>query len=155
MGSPRSTQAILAADAVRGAEAIEARRDVRVELVACEQPCLVAADAPWLSVAIGEVVGNAIRFAKTAVRVETALADREVSVTILDNGPGFAGPAPRRFEPPFPLGGLGLSLPLVSEVVAAHDGRLSFHDLKAEGASGTRVIVALKLHIPRVDEGRI
>lgn len=139
----------LAAEATREAEDIEARRNIRVQLVACEQPCLVAADRLWLMVAIHEIVGNAIRFARAGVHVETGIANSEASVTVLDDGPGFAGPAPRRFEPPFPRRGLGLSLALASDIVEAHAGRLSFHDRKAENEeSGTRVIVALKLHSP-------
>jgi signal transduction histidine kinase len=137
----------LAAAATREAEGIEARRSVRVELTECEEPCLVVADAPWLHAAIGEIVGNAIRFAKSLVVVDTRLSGGEATVTVLDDGPGFEGPPPPRFEPPFPRRGLGLSLPLVSDIVAGHAGRLSIHDRSTAGdGAGTRVVVALKVH---------
>jgi signal transduction histidine kinase len=134
------------AAAVHDAEGIEARRGIRVEVTASEPPCLVAADVPWARAAIAEVVSNAIRFARAAVSIDTRLVDGEALVTVLDDGPGFGGPVPRRFEPPFARGGLGLSLPLVSDVMRAHGGRLSIHDRKSdEGATaGTRVVVAFR-----------
>jgi signal transduction histidine kinase len=140
----------LVAAAARDAEDIEARKSVRVAVTACEQPCLVVADVPWVRVAIAELVGNAIRFARASVSVDTHLIDCEASVTVIDDGPGFAGPVPRRFEPPFSRAGLGLSLPMVSDVIQAHSGRLSIHDRKTEesAVSGTRVVVALRLHAP-------
>jgi signal transduction histidine kinase len=140
----------LVAAAVREAEELEARRGVRVQVTACEQPCLVVADVPWVRAAVAELVCNAIRFARTNVSIDTRLVDREASVTVIDDGPGFTGPVPRRFEPPFPRAGLGLSLPLVNDVVQAHGGRLSIHDRRSEesAVSGTRVVVALWLHVP-------
>src|SRR5579863_4434854 len=59
----------LVAAAARDAEDIEARKSVRVAVTACEQPCLVVADVPWVRVAIAELVGNAIRFARASVSV--------------------------------------------------------------------------------------
>jgi signal transduction histidine kinase len=146
----------IAAEAAREAEEIESRRNIRVAVAAGDQPCFVAVDASWLSAALAEIVGNAIRFAQASVSVETAIADSEARVTILDDGPGFAGPPPQRFRAPYPRRGLGLSLPLVSDILEAHSGKLLFQDLKAEGhEAGTRVIVALKLHVPLEDEGRV
>ena len=112
------------AAAVHDAEGIEARRGIRVEVTASEPPCLVAADVPWARAAIAEVVSNAIRFARAAVSIDTRLVDGEA----------------------FARGGLGLSLPLVSDVMRAHGGRLSIHDRKSdEGATaGTRVVVAFR-----------
>ncbi|MGO9839278.1 MAG: sensor histidine kinase [Polyangiaceae bacterium] len=139
----------LVAAAARDAEELEARRNVQVRVTACEQPCLVVADVPWVRAAVAELVCNAIRFARTNVSVDTRFVDREASVTVTDDGPGFAGPIPRRFEPPFPRAGLGLSLPLVNDVVQAHAGRLSIHDRRSEKSaiSGTRVVLALWRHV--------
>jgi|HubBroStandDraft_1064217.scaffolds.fasta_scaffold19628_5 signal transduction histidine kinase len=140
----------LVAAAARDAEELEARRSIRVEVAACDQPCLVMADVPWVRAAISELVCNAIRFARANVSVDTRLVDGEASVTVIDDGPGFAGPVPRRFEPPYPRAGLGLSLPLVNDVVQAHAGRLSIHDRKSDenAVSGTRVVIALALQVP-------
>jgi signal transduction histidine kinase len=134
------------AAAVRDAEDIEARRGVRVEVTASESACTVAADVPWARAAIAEVICNAIRFARTAVSIDTRFAGGEALVTVLDDGPGFDGPVPRRFEPPFPRAGLGLSLPLVRDVVQAHGGRLSIRDRKSDESAGpgTRVVVAFR-----------
>jgi signal transduction histidine kinase len=146
--SPTDLRHVVAA-ATSDATAIEARRSVRVEVTASEHPCIVVVEVPWVRAAIAEIVCNAIRFARATVSVDTRLVDREASVTVLDDGPGFAGPVPRRFEPPFPRAGLGLSLPLVNDVVRAHAARLSIHDRKSDGAvSGTRVVVAFQLRAP-------
>jgi signal transduction histidine kinase len=136
----------LVAQAVREAEDLEARRGIRVQVAATDLPCLVLADVPWVRAAIAELVCNAIRYARTSVGVETALADGKARVTVTDDGPGFAGPVPHRFEPPFPRAGLGLSLPLVDDVVRTHAGEIAFRDRKSEGVSGTEVIVTLALH---------
>lgn len=146
--SPTDLRHVVAA-ATSDARQIEARRSVRVEVTASERPCIVVVEVPWVRAAVAEIVCNAIRFARATVSVDTRLVDREASVTVLDDGPGFAGPVPRRFEPPFPLAGLGLSLPLVYDVVQAHAARLSIHDRKNDSAaSGTRVVVAFQLRAP-------
>jgi signal transduction histidine kinase len=136
----------LVSSATREADGIEARRSVRVELTECELPCIVDADVPWLYAAIGEIVGNAIRFARASVLIDTRVVDAEATLTVLDDGPGFGGPLPLRFQPPFPRRGLGLSLPLVGDIVDAHAGKLEIHDRRATSEiSGTRVVLALKL----------
>jgi signal transduction histidine kinase len=147
--APTDLRHVVAA-ATNDAEEIEVRRGIRVEVTASEHPCVIVADVPWLRVAIAEIVCNAIRFARATVSVDTRLVDREARVTVLDDGPGFAGPVPRRFEPPFPRAGLGLSLPLANDVVQAHAGRLSIHDRKSEVGAfpGTRVVVAFQLDLP-------
>jgi len=143
-GTDRVDLRELAAAAVRDSVELEARRSVRVEVTAGDEECPVLAEPAWVRTAIAEVVGNAIRFARAAVHVDTRLVDGEVSVTVLDDGPGFGGPVPRRFETPPQRSGLGLSLPLVDDVVKKHHGRLSVEDRKTEedGPRGTRVVLA-------------
>ena len=137
----------IAAEATRDAEEIEARRNIRVDVASAEEPCVVLADPKLLGAALGEIVRNGIRFARASVTVETRVSGGVARVTVLDDGPGYAGPAPTRFQPPLPHSGLGLSLPLVVDIVAAHSGELLFEDLKtAGGEPGTRVTVALKVH---------
>jgi len=156
-GAPRVPTDLrrITAEAAREAEEIESRRNIRVDVALGDVPCLAAVDPAWLSVALGEIVGNAIRFARASVAVRTTIADSEAHVTVLDDGPGFGGPPPTRFQAPYPRRGLGLSLPLVTDIVEAHSGKLLFHDLKSDGGgTGTRVIVALKLHVPPDDDGR-
>ena len=102
-----------------------------------------------MQTAISEVVSNAIRFARSAVAISSQSATGEVHVTVLDDGPGFAGPIPRRFSPSPSRGGLGLSLALVSDVVHEHEGSLTIRQRQsdANGSSGTCVVIALRQHV--------
>lgn len=127
----------LAEQAAKESELLEARRAVRVNVSCSEEPCPVAADSPWMKFAIADLVGNAIRFARSAVSVRCAASESEVTLTISDDGPGFNGPPGRRFEPPAERRGVGLTLPLVRDVVASHGGRLELDGPRDPGASGS------------------
>jgi two-component system sensor histidine kinase RstB len=132
--------------AAKESELLEARRAVRVSVCASDEACPVAVDSPWMLFALGELVGNAIRFARSAVTVRCERVGREVTFIVSDDGPGFDGPAMLRFEPPTDKRGVGLSLPLVRDVVAAHDGRLEIDGTRDSGeraSSGAIVTVRL------------
>lgn len=136
----------LSQQAAREAELLEGRRGVRVEVSSSEEACSVAADPGWMLAAIGEVVDNAIRFARSVVSVRTEACGSEVTITTTDDGPGFAGPAAPRFEPPFGRRGVGLSLALVSDVIAAHGGQLEINGVRKDGeaaAPGAHVVLTL------------
>ncbi len=145
----------LAAGAAHDAEYIEARRGIVVTVSAATEPCVASVDAEWLQNAVGEAVGNAIRFAKTSVSVDTREVDREVRITIVDDGPGFlTEPALGRFEASASKRGLGLSLALVREVIASHGGRLEIalrSDLEKghDGPPGARVVLIVPMRVPR------
>jgi signal transduction histidine kinase len=135
----------LAEEAAKDTQSLEARRAVRVNLSCSEAACPIEADRDWMHAAIGELVGNAIRFARSLVTVHTeALADG-ARVTITDDGPGFAGPPLLRFDPPPEKRGVGLSLALVRDVVASHGGRLEIEDSPASSSSGGHLVLVLPL----------
>ncbi len=128
----------LVAEVVSDVIQLETRGGVRVEVRGEDgAPCFIDADAAWVRVAVAELVANAVRFARARVSVETAAVDGEARMTIVDDGPGFAGPEQARFEPPATGRGLGLSLPLVADVARAYAGRLEFRDRKSDGADAT------------------
>jgi signal transduction histidine kinase len=135
----------IAESAARAAQVIDARRNVEVVVLASDEPCLAAVDMGWLLNAIGEVLANAIRFARARVTIDTRAVDREIRVTVSDDGPGFsAEPRRGRFEPLGDSGGLGLSLPLVREVLEAHGGRLEIGERSGNGdGTGARVLLVL------------
>ena len=135
----------LAEQAAKESELLEARRSVRVNVSCSEEACPVAVDAPWMQFAIADLVGNAIRFARSSVSVRCAAAAEVVTVTITDDGPGFTGPPGPRFEPPAERRGVGLTLPLVRDVVAAHGGRLDLDGPRDPGASASGAIVVVTL----------
>jgi signal transduction histidine kinase len=131
----------LVAEVVRETALLEARSGVHVDCPAIDAPCLIDADASWVRAAVAELVANAVRFARTRVAIETTSVDREAHLIITDDGPGFVGPVQPRFEPPVTGRGLGLSLPLVEEVVNAYGGRLEFRNGAGNGSdrAGTSV----------------
>jgi signal transduction histidine kinase len=136
----------VAEQAAKESELLEARRGVRVSVSCSDEPCPVAVDSTWMQFAIGDLVGNAIRFARSAVSVRCAGSAHEVTVTITDDGPGFHGPPRQRFEPPCEGRGVGLTLPLVRDVVASHGGRLELDGAREPGAnasSGAIVVLTL------------
>ena len=132
-------------------EELEARRRVGVTVSFAAEPCWVMVDADWMGVAIAELVGNAIRFARSTVSVRTESLAEEAVVTIIDDGPGFSGPTTARFTPPSEKRGVGLSMPLARDVIAGHEGRLEVtashaHDADAKGA---RVVLLLPIQTKR------
>lgn len=143
----------LAEQAAKDVELLEARRSVRVDVTCSEEACPVAVDAPWMQFAIGDLVGNAIRFARSAVSVRCAASADEVTVTISDDGSGFKGLPGQRFEPPVERRGVGLTLPLVRDVVAAHGGRLDLDGPRDPGASVSGAIVVVTLPRSTTSQG--
>jgi signal transduction histidine kinase len=138
----------LVQEALKEAESLDARRAVRVEVSCSEQECPVVVDLDWMRAAIEEIVGNAIRFARSVVSVHTDVSADEVRVTITDDGSGFSQPPVPRFEPPVDKRGVGLSLPLVFDVIAAHGGRIEIDRSRTapdDAASGARVVLVLPL----------
>lgn len=138
----------LAEQAARETELLEGRRGVRVNVSCSEEACPVAADRQWMLAALAEVVGNAIRFARSVVSVHSEASASEVKVTITDDGPGFAGPAAPRFQPPSGRRGVGLSLPLVCDVVASHGGRVEIDGCRKNGenaSSGAHIVLVFPL----------
>ncbi|HEY8358081.1 MAG TPA: ATP-binding protein [Ramlibacter sp.] len=92
-------------------------------------------DADKLGTAIGNLLSNAIRFSPPGGTLRLLLASHEDNVTIdiVDQGPGVAGADEDRVFEPFyrgerqPEGGVrgtGIGLSIVQEYVAAHGGRV-------------------------------
>lgn len=139
----------LVARAVSEAESLEARRKVQVQVDAPSSPVTCAADARWVSVALFEVISNAIRHARQLVQVRAERAGDAFVVTVTDDGPGTDEFRPLRFEAPRERRGLGLSLAIVRDVVEAHDGTLAVEQGRTSGASfGSRVRLTFPLAAP-------
>jgi signal transduction histidine kinase len=130
--------------ATADASALIARRTVSLKLEEPEEKTTVEGDARWLGVAITEVCNNALRFARKGVLVRVLAATR-VSVVVEDDGPGFgdASPLDGQKESPTHASGLGLSLPIVRDVISAHGGTLHFGRSSLGGAAVTMALPAL------------
>jgi signal transduction histidine kinase len=113
-----------------------------------DSPVVVEGDGDALSRVIGNLVGNAVRHARSAVRVDVRRDGDVAHVTVTDDGPGIA-PADRErvFERFTRLdearsrdaGGSGLGLPIVRELVRAHGGSVTLEDAEP----GLRAVVCL------------
>jgi signal transduction histidine kinase len=130
---------------VREAQLTEGRDRVVVEYASDGTPCIANVDVPWVRAALAEIVSNALRFAETRVLIVTSVTETEVHVVISDDGPGFSGNIAPRFACVGTRHGLGLSLPIVQDVVRAHGGSVGFRDRVREHPSqkGTSVTVTL------------
>jgi signal transduction histidine kinase len=126
--------------AAREAELVEARRGVKLEITRPPVPVPARVDAAWLSAAISEVVGAALRAAKRSVLVEVQANDDSHRVIICDDGPITSLPRLRRFEPSDDRRDAGLAFPLVKEVIDAHRGELS---LKNGETAGLLCVISL------------
>jgi signal transduction histidine kinase len=101
-------------------------------------------DEADLSEILGNLVENAVRFAKSVVRIEADDLDGSTRIAVSDDGPGI--PAERRAQALARGGrldlrgdGAGLGLAIVADVVEAYGGRLELED----AAPGLRAVVTL------------
>jgi signal transduction histidine kinase len=118
----------------------------RLEVKAPPAVRLVRGDRYRLEQAFAVVIDNAIRYSPDGgdVRIEIVETDREVVVSMSDQGIGIpAGAQSRLFErffrahsgTPYDYGGMGVGLYIAREIVGRHGGRIWFES--AEGAGST------------------
>lgn len=137
-GRERTDLGGIAASASKRACALENRRGIAFES-RCE-PVVALVDGPMMEHAIFELTSNAMRAARTHVRVETLSTPESITIHVSDDGAGCAQPA-ARFTPSSEGRGLGLGLALAADVAALHGGQLIV------GREGDRTSV--KIVLPR------
>jgi signal transduction histidine kinase len=124
-------------------------RDV-VEIASSQDSCPVAADRELLSLALWNLVDNAVKYSPAGARVHVSVdrSSSEVRLAVRDEGPGIAAAdRPRLFEQ-FVRGanaaatapGSGLGLALVHRVVHAHAGRIELSSAPGAGSVFTIVL---------------
>ena len=130
----------LAHHVAREFEAPAAQRGLSIELAAAADIGLTG-DEDALGVALRNLIDNALRFARSRIRIETSALGFDVHLAVLDDGPGMpsqvAGRAFDRFfrgeEQESRRGpGAGLGLALVRRVAELHRGEV----LLVEGIDG-------------------
>ncbi|MBN1993100.1 MAG: response regulator [Anaerolineae bacterium] len=79
------------------------------------------------------------------VRIQSAVEDKKIKLSIIDNGAGIPPEVrPRIFEPLYSTKGfgVGLGLPIVNDIVKQHEGEI---EVNSEVGRGTQMIVWLPL----------
>jgi len=111
----------------------------------------VSGDAALLARALGNVVGNAIKFSPQgrAVALDVATENGNAMVTVRDHGPGVPPAQLSKLFQPFYRGdnaaiaeGHGLGLAIAQRIITAHGGRISARNAMD---GGLEVTVVLKL----------
>lgn len=121
---------------------------------------VVHGDADLLASALANLVDNAVKYARTHIRIEVTAHAGQACVTVRDDGPGLPpdehGKVVRHFYrlDPSPTG-YGLGLPSVLAVTSLHRGRLDF----ADAGPGLLAKLYLPIHagsefLPRADGAR-
>ncbi len=149
-------------DAVRRAaqDALAVHRhspDPQPVMVQVDGSAQARGDSQAIERAVRNLVENALRYARSDVKVTVSADDAGASVTVWDDGPGFPDDVLARgvdrFAPgdsPDAHGGAGLGLAIVAEIVAAHGGTVTLRNDAPPG--GARAVVALpasaESHLP-------
>jgi two-component system, OmpR family, sensor histidine kinase ResE len=107
---------------------LESRRVVEVSVEVADN-VTAAVDPQRLGYALAEIVGNAVRHARSKVLVTCANRGDEVEIAVEDDGEGVPEDLTSRIFQRFGggtnRGGLGLGLALAKDIVEAHRGRVS------------------------------
>jgi len=108
----------------------------------CPQPLIKA--APEIIHGLGNLIQNAIQFARTGVTITTRWSDVDVYVTIVDDGPGFSSLMLERIGEPYlsMRGGhgtdvgdhMGLGIFIAQTLLARTGGRVEFSNHPGRGA---------------------
>lgn len=137
-------------DSIRKLTPIADMKSIDLEFEPSLAKPVCRADAVLLQSAIGNIVDNAIKYSPTdsTVRIAVEKTDRQFRISICDQGRGFDDPEPDLLTARFKRGansrdviGAGLGLTIVSDVVAAHDGKLEIS--QNAGGCGSCVSVYL------------
>lgn len=134
---------VIAKDACADARAVAPGRTIKLR---APKSVVVVGDDQRLRQVLSNLVRNAVVHtpAKTPIEVEVAAQDGHAEVAVIDHGPGLPDGAEQRvFERFFradpgrsrDLGGVGLGLPIVAAVVAAHGGRVEAAKTTGGGAT--------------------
>ncbi len=131
-------------------------RGKRIELLAEQTagPAPVIERSVGMLYGLGNLIENAADFARATVRVEAAWDRDAISVTISDDGPGFAPELIDRLGEPYLTsrprdpqgpdasnpGGLGLGVFIAKTLLERTGGRLAFENIAANGHARVRIV---------------
>lgn len=150
--SPEDLRSVVQA-AYDHAVGIDGRRDITPEIALPEERVLASVDRRLVTTVMREVIGNALRLATSRVAVEMSIAGDLALVTVHDDGSGFKQEVKEalgeRFTPLMSTHGLGLSISMAKEVLAAHGGSLAVGTSKLppgrRGGTGAAVTLTIPI----------
>ncbi|HET7695254.1 MAG TPA: hybrid sensor histidine kinase/response regulator [Vicinamibacterales bacterium] len=145
------------AEAMAQVKTAATAKDVQLDLSAPERSVVVRGDANRLRQVIWQLLANAIKFTPRGGAIAVTVESNDhVCVTVRDSGPGIAPEfLPRIFErftqadssPTRSVGGLGVGLSLVRELVERHGG-----EIRAGNAPEGGAMFTIQLPIHRADQ---
>lgn len=141
-------------DAVTDVRITAARRGIKVEINAPDEPMLVLSERAMLMRAFFNVLSNAVKFShdEGVVAVKITRLVQQVEIAVVDQGIGIPQAEIERLGSRFfrasnavtnEIAGTGLGLRIVQTIVDKHAGEVTIES--AEG-SGTTVVIKLRLH---------
>lgn len=144
------TEAVAMEDVVR--EVVAARPDAeRARIVTdLESSGMVRGDEALLRIVVDNLIDNALKFSRTGdVRVRVDEQEREIRLTVQDEGPGIDPGEAERLLRPFTRGrgsdaavpGHGLGLSIVAHAVRLHGGEVTFVPREGRGGAELRVTI--------------
>lgn len=129
-------------DILGAVEETAVQRNIRTSVVGVEEPVFVIGNETQLEMAIGNILSNALRFAKDEIRVEITTEKKLVRVDIFNNGQEISQEdMPHIFERFYKgaNGGHGIGLAITKEVIKAHKGKIDVRN-----AAGVCFTIRLK-----------
>lgn len=107
----------------------------------------IIANSPEFNHGFGNIIQNAVQFARTQVDVQVAWSRQSITVTVRDDGPGFAPAVLDRVGEPYISsrgeGHLGLGIFIAQSLLERTGGRLTFRNLRGGGGrvTGGEVVI--------------
>jgi signal transduction histidine kinase len=125
----------------------------RIQMDGCEEHCTIHADPEAMSVALRNLVDNALKYAPDCptIEVQWGVERSRVSISVRDHGPGIPASEKRAIFRKFVRGsaaeaanvkGSGVGLAMVQHIVAAHGGGVT---LASEPGAGSVFTILLPL----------
>lgn len=142
-------------DAVTDVRITGARRGIRIDITAPDEPLLVLSDRAMLQRALLNVLSNAVKFSHDDGVIEVTVKQpfpRQIEIAVRDHGIGIPSAELDRLGTRFfrasnavtnEIAGTGLGLRIVQTIVDKHAGDVMIESTEGEG---TTVYIRLRLH---------
>jgi signal transduction histidine kinase len=136
----------LAGQAVHRFRSIAQQAGVQIDAEIPKKPVYALVDASQISQVLDSILSNAVKFTQTggAVHLNMQTSANEAHIRVKDNGAGIdSNELPHLFQVKNPIrgtiqanyGGIGISLPLVKEILDAHGGKIWAESNPGDGST--------------------